>query len=72
MPMMLVFAFGFSRDHKYSNMNTRLPAKKGRPALGAISGSGRSANIPSITIHTKSAVRPANVCCSRKTPYRAL
>ena len=53
-------------------MNTSEPAKNGRPSAGAMSGSGSSASAPRSTIHTKSAVRPANVCCSRNTPYRAL
>jgi len=37
-----------------------------------MSGKGRRVNMPSMIIHTKSAVRPANVCCSSTTPYRPL
>ena len=71
-PMMEVLALGFSRLHRYRSMNTSDEERKGRPREGTMRGRGRRTKMPSMIIHTKSAIRPAKVCCSRKTPYRAL
>ena len=72
MPMMLVFALGFSLDHRYRSVNTNEGPKNGIWMDGTSAGIGTRTRTQSITIHTKSAILPANVCCSRNTPYLAL